>query len=700
MKWIGSLVSCVCVVASAATNDPATASLPEVLVTASRSPSLLLETPNTVYVLDSSGNRLPALRRTMPDALQGVPSVLLQKTSYGQGSPFLRGFTGFRTLAMVDGIRLNNAAFRDGPNQYWSTIDPLSVDRYELVMGPGSALYGSDAIGGTVNALTHAPPEAKGWERRLFYRGATADGSTIGRVQVRGRTEENLGFVGGVSLKNFGNLRGGSEVGRQDHTGYEEQDYDAKLTYGAGEHGRLTFAHQSVRQDDAWRTHRTIYGIDWSDLAKGDDKVHSFDQRRDLTYLRYNAADIPGFITALEATLSRHAQGEDLWRVKKDDARETQGFDVETWGAALQLSSAGTPSGDWIYGVEYYRDGVDSFARKYSPDGSLSRIEVQGPIADDASYETVGLYAQDTITLLDGALDVVPGVRYTRAGTEAEKVKDPTTGDAVTLEGDWDAIVGSLRLLHPLTPDRRHVVFAGVGQGFRAPNLSDLSRFDIARSGELETPAPDLDPEQFTSFELGLKSRGDVFQTDLSGYYTWIDDMIVRTPTGRLIEGSKEVTKLNSGEGHVMGIELREHVELARAWSAWLALGYMDGEVDAYPTSAAEQESVYLSRIMPFTGQAGVRWNEPTSSLWVELVGDAAAKADRLNADDQRDTQRIPPGGTPGYAVFGLRGGTSITSGLDLTIALENLFDEDYRIHGSGVNEPGRNLMVSAEYTF
>ena len=90
------------------------------------------------------------------------PSVMVQKTGYGQGSPYLRGFTGFRTLMMVDGIRLNNSTFRDGPNQYWNTVDPWSVARYEAVMGPASVLYGSDAVGGAVNALSFAPPDWSG----------------------------------------------------------------------------------------------------------------------------------------------------------------------------------------------------------------------------------------------------------------------------------------------------------------------------------------------------------------------------------------------------------------------------------------------------------------------------------------------------------------------------------------------------------
>jgi len=163
--------------------------LPDIVVTPMRTDTELAETPYTAYVIgqDTIAEQSP---RTTPDALDGLPSVMVQKTGYGQGSPFLRGFTGFRTLMMVDGIRLNNSVFRDGPNQYWNTVDPYSIDRYEVVMGPASVLYGSDAIGGAVNALTLAPPDWDGqseWSRRIEYRGATADESTQIRGELGGR---------------------------------------------------------------------------------------------------------------------------------------------------------------------------------------------------------------------------------------------------------------------------------------------------------------------------------------------------------------------------------------------------------------------------------------------------------------------------------------------------------------------------------
>ena len=709
--WIGTVIAASTIgglafsANAAGTNQqPAqkVSALPAIVVTPSRAPTALTSVPATTYRIDATDAVQSKGVRTTPDALQGVPSVMVQKTSYGQGSPFLRGFTGFRTLCLVDGVRLNNSVFRDGPNQYWNTVDPLSVRDYELVMGPGSVLYGSDAIGGVLNALTVAPaawdgePDLQG---RLLYRGATADESSSGRIEVGGNLNEHLAGLFGLSAKTFGDLHGGDEIGKQEETGYDEFDVDGKLLYRFNKDSVLTLAHQTVDQNDAWRTHRTIYGIDWEGLALGDDKIHTYDQHRDLTYLRYQADDRAGFIQAMEVTVSRQLQSEDLYRVKKDDKSDKQGFDVETLGVAAQFATD-SKIGKWVYGAEFYRDDVNSYLRKYRADGSLEKTEVQGPVADDATYDSLGVYLQNTFSLFGEHLDVTPGIRYNNAQADAEKVKDPITGSTVSLDDEWNAVVASLRLLCPLSEDRSHVVFASAAQGFRAPNLSDLTRLDTARSGELETPSTDLDPEEFVAYEVGIRSVTRKLVSQLSYYYTTIDRMILRTPTGRVIDDSLEVTKRNSGDGYIQGLELSGRLLFTEQWSAWAALTWMEGKVDSYPTSTTEAEEDYVSRIMPLTAQAGVRWQSEQEKLWTEFVADLADKADKLSADDERDTQRIPPGGTPGYAVFALRAGSHITRDLDLSLSLENILDRDYRIHGSGVNEPGRNLVFTASYAF
>lgn len=675
--------------------------LPDVVITPLRSEAPRAETPYASHVMDRE--QLDAASpRTTPDALKGVPSVMVQKTSYGQGSPFLRGFTGFRTLMMVDGVRLNNAVFRDGPNQYWNTVDPWSVDRYEIVLGPASVLYGSDAVGGAVNALTLAPPSWEGrpaWERTLAYRGATADESQQARAQVRGRASEQLGFSAGYSWKDFGDVRGGDEVGRQPQTGYDEWAFDLRADYTWADNTVLTLAHQQLEQDDAWRTHRTPYGIAWEGLKTGDDQVHAFDQARTLTYLRLAAQDRGGPVDAYTVTLSRQAQEEDLDRLRVDNRRDLQGFDVTTWGLAASLESD-SASGRWVYGVDFYRDDVDSYSDRYKADGSFSKAELQGPVADDATYDLLGVFVQDTVELGGKGFALTPGVRYTRAALDAERVSDPVSGGATSRDESWDTVVGSLRALLPLGAEGRHALYAGVSQGFRAPNLSDLTRLDTARSAEIETPVDDLDPEEFVSWELGGRFDGERLDVEAAVYYTDISDLIVRAPTGRTVDDLLEVTKKNAGDGYVQGAELVASYRLAEAWRVRAMATWMEGESDAYPTSDPVAVRDDFSRVMPLTGQVVLRWQAASGGCWAEAVVDAAEKADRLSADDARDTQRIPPGGTPAYTVVTLRGGAPVGENLDLTLAVENLTDEDYRIHGSGVNEPGRQLVVTAHYVF
>ena len=149
----------------------ATFDLETLVVTPTRREQAMLDVP---YSVDFVSKERLEQARSLPQALRDVPGVMVQETGPAQGSPYIRGFTGFRTLTLIDGIRLNNSVFRDGPNQYAGTIDPFSLSGIEVVKGPSSVLYGSDAIGGTVNALTKDPEI---WDRpiggELFVRPRT-----------------------------------------------------------------------------------------------------------------------------------------------------------------------------------------------------------------------------------------------------------------------------------------------------------------------------------------------------------------------------------------------------------------------------------------------------------------------------------------------------------------------------------------------
>ena len=674
--------------------------LREVVVTATRGEIESFAAPYTVDTVPFDDFRSNRLYRTPTRAIEDVPSVMVQKTSNAMGSPYIRGFTSFRTLLLIDGVRLNNSVFRPGPNQYWNLVDPYTVDRMEVVKGPSSVLYGSDAIGGTVNAVMRGPEMLgeglKSW-RQIYSRVSTAEQSYIGRAEINASYGAWAALVGGT-YRNFSDVDGGAAVGPQENTGYGDCAADAKIVYRPDPDTTWTFAHYEYYQNDAWRTHKTIYGVAWEGTTVGNERIRRLDQYHNLSYVRFAKRNLGAAVDEVELTFSHQLMTEERLRVRSDGRRDIQGFDVNTYGLTAVFVTP-SPIGKWTYGVEWYHDRVGSFRDNYAADGSFSGSSIQGPIGDDACYDLFGVFIQDEIPLGD-RVDVTLGGRYTYARADADRVSDPDTGGVMSVSDDWDTLVGSARVSWFVDAQEHWNVFGGVSQGFRAPNLSDLTRLDTARTDEIETPSPGLDPEHYLSFEAGVKTRYDNFSAQAAWHHTCIDDMIVRTPTGNVVQGDNEVTKQNVGDGFVQGIELEAQWRFLPQWTAFGNFAWMDGEVDTFPTSAPITVSEPRDRLMPPTWRAGLRWDSADGKLWAQAGATFALKADKLSTRDRADTQRIPPGGTPGYCVLDLNGGWRVNEDLDLWVGLENVTNEDYRIHGSGVNEPGFNFKFGLRWRF
>ena len=657
----------------------------------------LADSPATTAVIQADELSEQSFR-TLPQALRNTPGVMVQETAHGHGSPYLRGFTSFRNLMLVDGWRLNNSVFRPGPNQYWNTVDAQSLERIEVTMGPSSVLYGSDALGGTVQAISKGPGQYENDGRlhgSLTYLYADAANYDQLRAEVGGWLDDRTGIHVGVSGKEFGDLHGGKDVGLQPETGYDESAFDVKVEHRLQD-GRLTFAHQSVSQRDVPRTHRTIYGIDWEGLDIGSDLERKFDQDRRLTYLQLEDwASESNLFDEFRVGLSYHEQDEVRDRTKGSGAVEQQGFEVGTLGLLSHFrKQAGSTS--FLYGLEYYRDDVDSFLTKAS--GNTAADDIQGPVADDASYETLGLFLQGEIEVTD-RLDLIAGARWNYVNARSDSVRDPDTDTAISIDEHYDAIVTSLRFVYELESETR--LFGGVSQGFRAPNLSDLSRFDSAKSDEFEVPSTDLDPERTTTLEFGARRETAKLAYQSSVFFTLIDDRIQRFPTGLTnADGDTIVTKDNIGDGEVYGLELSGSYRLADEWSVFGNLTLLDGEISNYPTSTPVAVDEPLTRQMPTTIQLGARWDDAAGKLWSEAMLTWAADADDLSSSDMSDTTRIPAGGTPGYAVIDLRAGYRHSDAWAFHMGIENLADEDYRIHGSGLNRPGRNFLFGVTFSF
>ncbi len=678
--------------------------LGKIVVTAKRVPERSFDTPYIVDTVEMNDFAAMKQYRTPAEALRDVPGVMVQKTGYAQGSPYIRGLTSYHNVHMIDGIRLNNSIWRPGPNQWFNHIDNWTVDRYEVVKGPASVLYGSDAVGGAINAVTRKREkwtDGFNWHRTLYYRFSSAERSNAGRMEVSGNYGKTLGITVGGSVKGFGDLDGGGGIGVMDKTGYNTYNGDLKIEYFLSPDKKVTFAHYTVAKRDAWRTHKTRYGFSWEGSAVGSEDKRVLDECHNLTYLKYDEKNIGSGIDELHLSFSWQRLTAEQHRVRWGRGRpiDDQGTLVDTVGLDVQMVSK-TPIGRLTYGVDWYHDNVSSWKREYFANGALARKRIQGPVGDNGRYDIVGIYLQDEIPVGErGTLTL--GGRFTHVEADVNNVQAPGNWRRkISIHDNWDAAVGNARFNYILDEQEHWNAFAGVSQAFRAPNLADLSRLDSARSGEIETPVTNLDPEWFITYEAGLKSSYENVEGQLAWFYTDINDMIIRAATGNIVDGDREVTKKNVGFGYLTGLELSTRWRFLPQWTAFGSFAWHYGSVVQYPSSAPIKEREPLSRLMPATGQFGVRWDRPDRKLWFELGCTAAGHQDHFPTRDALDSQRIPPGGTPGYVTVDLRGGWRPVEGLELWAAVENVTNEAYRIVGSGVNEPGINFIAGAKWEF
>ncbi len=669
---------------------------PDVVVTASRSEADPFEVPysSSLLYLDAKPLRTSRRGRSLPNALEGEPSVMVQKTGPGQSSPYIRGFTGFRTLMLVDGVRLNNSVFRDGPNQYFGTVDLYSVERLELVRGPTSVLWGSDAIGGTLNAITGKVPAEDAWGGALFTRYSSAERSFIQRVEAQIGEDDVFGLRAGITYKDFGNLKAGSGSGNLPNTNYDEFDYDLRLDMPLEAGVEITAVVQSVHQRDVPRTERTVDSVPFHGTVAGSELMRELDQDRDLAYVRASFEGDGSVYDRGSVTVSWQQQEEKQDRRRTGGRFDTRGFTVDTWGVQTQFETE-TSIGTLTWGAEAYRDRVSSYRRDFE-DGVLTLDAIQGNIGDDADYDTVGVFVQDEIS--HGDFETVLGARWNYASADADSVDNPnvagsdpsTPGNIISVDGDWDELVGSVRTTWFL--DESSNVYAGISQGFRAPNLSDLTS-DLEDSG-IESPAPDLDPEHFVAVELGARARHDDWNGEVAVWNTWVDDMIIRSPTGEVIDDTPVFRKDNSGDGRIYGIEARGEYTGVHEWTVFASASFLDGRVDQFRPSGEEVEKPF-DRLQPLSALLGATYEPEDSAWWVQADCLMADEADKLSLRDESDVRRIPPGGTPGYAVFGVRSGFALDDESELGVAVENILDKDYRVHGSGQNEIGRSLVLT-----
>ncbi|MCP4602869.1 MAG: TonB-dependent receptor [Proteobacteria bacterium] len=663
--------------------------------------------------------------RSAPDALRYEPGVFVQQTAHSQGSAFVRGLTGQQTLLMFDGIRLNNSTYRQGPNQYFFNLDSQTIQSIQVVRGGASTRYGSDALGGVVMAVPIeaqlADPELEKpitWDPHLIFRGATSDDELGGRAQTNVTLGKSFAIFGGAGGRRVGQLESGGivynprdgDIPKVPHfeddnrtqlgTGFEEFTADGRLVYKVDSSHYLTLAAYTYRQFDAPRTDQCPAAY-----APYDECLQYDNQNRTLIYAAWEGEPRLGPLKNFRITLSWQNQLERRTLSRPSAHVENIGKDrVDTLGASISARTIKAEPAPWLelelnYGADTYYDFLESNAWISFADIAVTQKLNRGQYIDNSRYLYGGLFAEGKAGFFDWL--------YLRAGGRVSWINAEAPAVSVTgsesLSKSWFPFVWN-------TGVEAHVVkwlhfLVNIDRSFRAPNLDDMtSRQQTGPGFQFENP--DLGPENATTYEAGTRLVGPVM-AELWIYQTLLGSTVVKSPreaddcppdTAQCENSWTRFQLVNSdGQSKVRGIEAVLFSSLPGGFETRFTLSWTWGEGPNMGDPPSDPDLPYddrvpLSRIPPLNGTAEILWRHPIGfSTGASLRWAALQK--RLALSDISD-ERIPKGGTPGFAVLDLSVSYRLMDKLFMSIVFENVFDTAYRYHGSSVNGPGRGAVL------
>lgn len=656
--------------------------LDTVQVTATKRPESTLHIPAAITIV--GGQRLrEAAPQTPMDALHGEVGTFVQQTTPGQAVVIVRGLKGSEVLHLVDGFRLNNAIFRNAPNQYIALVDGQSLDRIEVVRGPSSTLYGGDAMGGVVQMLTpelNFDGDTWTWDGRLRAIATSADDALIARAQVAGG-REGMAFSLGVTSQDVNDLRSGDGKTRP-FTGFKQRSGDFKWQADIAPGHELMFSLQYSEQPRTPRHDALVPGFG---QTAPENAVFFFEpQQRRFAQLRWRIDNPNALFDNGELHLGRQVVVDDrsTRTFGTPNLERERNRDITT-GVSGQFGKDIGSEHHLNYGFEYYRDDVDASRTRVNID--TGAFSVRAPRFPNGSrMDGWAVYAGDDWR--SGRFDLNYGARYSRYDISIPAV-GTTPGVALTP----DDLTGNVGMAFELSEDVRLV--ANLGRGFRAPNIFDLGVFGPRPGNRFSAPNPNLKPENVISIDAGVKFGTETISGELIAFRSNYRDKITSVLTGNVVDGALEVQNRNVTRLKLWGVEAGARYRMPSPdLELYATATYTRGDEDT------DAGTMPADRIPPLFGKLGVRW-QLRDTLGIEAYGLYASGQDRLSARDLVDP-RINPNGTAGWATLNARIGWRAHERLDLSLRAENLGDKQYREHGSGLDEPGRNVMFTVDYLF
>jgi hemoglobin/transferrin/lactoferrin receptor protein len=689
--------------------------------------------------------------QTTADAIDQHTNVYVQKSQMGGGSPIIRGFEANKILLVVDGVRMNNAIYRSGHLQNAITIGNAMLERIEVLYGPGSIGYGSDALGGVIHFRTK-DPELSFTEGKLAVnaganlRYATANKEKAGQINF-GIAGNRFGSLTSFSYSDYDDLRTGSKRDARfpDHgkrpdyqvfqdgrdtvltnpdpnvqigTGYSQYDFQQKLKFEPNDKlqiiGNFQFSTSSdiPRYDNLSERDSDSDSLKWSDWSYGPQKRIFASVKANWfepTKIFDNAQIIVAFQSIHEKRITRRFGRQ---------FREYQDENVNVWSATLDFSKSVDKRRLHAieYGIDFQSDEVKSTA--FSED--INTLETQEDILTrypdgESGMLTFGVYSKYIWHNSQLTKRFEAGVRFANTTSDLRYERtDIIDWPAHLIEGVKNknsALTGSLSWRGQFVSWLRYRLMAS--SAYRVPNIDDLAKIR-ARGGNVLVPNLDLKPETAYTLEATLSQEShdliplpnSGLQIDITGYYTRVRDAIIRSdyqlPNGdTLLEVSGDPLRvqanINAQNAFVYGLSANLRLWIYKNWTLKSSFNYVKGRSQVGDRDTDDQP---LAHIAPNYGRTSV--NYASDKIQVEFAikynGSKPIEDYAPGSSDNEDF--ATPIGSLAWTTLNIYASYQLTDNFSLTFALENIADVHYRMFSSGVSAPGRNFVVGVSGSF
>lgn len=703
----------------------------EVVVSASRWRQSSATVPNKITTIKPKEVRLQN-PQTAADLLAISGKVFIQKSQQGGGSPMIRGFATNRLIYTIDGVRMNTAIFRGGNIQNVINLDPFSTEKTEVLFGPGSVVYGSDAIGGVMSFHTYGPQFAVGDKTAVsgnaFARYATANQEKTGHIDF------NIGlkkwaFYTSISHWDYDDLRQGSNgpdeyvkpfyverlngedvIRQQDNdllqipSAYSQLNLLQKVRFQASAHSRIDYAFHYSETSPYGRYDRH------NRLRNGLPRYAEWDygpQKWMMNLLSFQNDKSTNSYDQVQLRLAHQVFNESrITRDLDDPERTIREEEVEALSLNLDLQKSLGARHQLFYGAEVVNNQVSSDGRiKHIVDGTISDEADRYPQAD---WLSAAIFLSDEFSLNE-KFDVLAGIRYNYFALDADFSENlpfyPLPFDQ--LEIDNAALSGSFGAVY--RPDESWVFKTNFGTAFRAPNVDDIGKVFDSEPGAVVVPNPNLDAEMAYNVDLGVaKLIKEIVKVDLTGYYTILENAMVRRDfllngaDSILYDGSlSQVQALqNTAEARVYGIQAGLEVKFSRQFSWINDLNFQWGEEEM------DDGSVSPSRhAAPFFGVSRLNFERKQSrlQLYVEYQGEVAHEDLSVEERPKAEIYALDANGNtyaPAWYALNFKFEQTVNENLSVSGGVENITDQRYRPYSSGISRAGRNLFLALRASF